>query len=243
MNASNYFEELQKKITGHPGKPVFDALKVYDMSKFILDGNSSQLRQLICLLEDRKDPAQISGIDRRSHLQWLFGDVNRNFHNFLTAIATLVDHSRNLMKKNFVKPEHRAEYQIKVEAIFASDPLAQFLKKCRNYITHYAIPQIGLEEQFGLTGAGVESIELFIDLDHLETSFDWSAPSRQFIESNRPQIRMLKLVDDYELKSKSFYSELMLTFEKHLGRELSEVRSMMQESNNLWEQMTGVKHG
>src|ERR1035441_17498 len=174
MNASNYFEELQKKITGHPGKPVFDALKAYDMSKFILDGNSSQLRQLICLLEDTKDPAQIGALDQRPRLQWLFNDVNRHLHNFLTSITTLVDHTRNLMREDFIKSEHREEYQNRVNGVFASDPLTQFLQDLRNYITHYAIPHIGLEEQFGLTGAGVETIKLFIDLDHLETGFKWS---------------------------------------------------------------------
>lgn len=243
MSAPDNFGELQKRITSHPGKLIFDALRVYDMSKFILDGNSIQLRQLICILEDPKDPAQIGGIDRRSHLQWLFGDVNRHFHNFLTSITTLVDHTRNLMKKDFVKPEHRQEYQLKVKAVFATDPLTQFLQDFRNYITHYAIPHIGLEEKISSTNAVPEPIKLFIDLDHLETRFNWSSPSRKFIEMNRPKMRMLKLVDDYGLKSKNFYDELMLTFQKHLGRELHEVRSMMQESNNRWEKMTGVKHG
>jgi len=243
VSANDYFGELQNRILGHPGKPIFDALRVYDMSKFILDGNTLMLRQLICILEDPKDPAQISGVDRRSHLQWLFGDVNRHFHNFLTSITTLVDHTRNLMKEDFVTIQHRQEYQLRVKTVFATDPLSQFLQDCRNYTTHYSVPHIGLEERFSVTAGGVDAIELFIDLDHLETRFHWSSPSRKFIEHNKPKIRMLKLVDDYGLKSKVFYDDLMLTFQKHLGRELNEVRSMMQESNNLWEKMTGVKHG
>ena len=238
MNASdNYFDELQERIKSHPGKPVFEALRIYDMSKFILDGNSSQLRQLICILEDPKDPAQIVGVDRRTYLQWLFVDVNRHLHNFLTSITTLIDHTRSLMDEDFVKPEHRQEYQIKVEAVFANDPLAQFLKKFRNYITHYEIPHIGLDIQFGSIAAGVEPRQLFIELDQLKDGFDWSPASRKFIEMNKPKMRMLKLVDDYGLKSKNFYDELMLTFQKHLGRELNEVRSMMQESNELWTKM------
>jgi hypothetical protein len=233
-DADNYFHQLQERIKGHPGKPIFDALRVYDMSKFIFDGNSSQLRQLIRMLEDPKASLQMMSDERRSQLQWLFNDVNRHIHNFLTSITTLVDHTRNLMREDFIRPQHREEYQIKVKAVFATDPLAQFLRDFRNYLTHYAIPHIGLQKRFGSSGADGEPGELFIDLDHLETKFHWSSPSRQFIETNKPQIRMLKLVDDYEQKSKTFYDELMLTFQKHLGRELNEVRSMMQESNDLW---------
>jgi hypothetical protein len=177
------------------------------------------------------------GMDRRQHLQWLFNDVNRHIHNFLTSITTLVDHTRNLMKEHFIKPEHWEEYQNKVRTVFASDPLAQFLQDFRNYITHYEVPHIGLEKQFGSTLTDAKPGELIIDLDHLASGFHWSAPSRKFIEANKPQIRMLKLVDDYELKLKSFYDELMLSFQKHLGRELGEVRSMMQESNDLWTKM------
>jgi hypothetical protein len=126
--ADNYFHELQERIKKHPGKKVFDALRAYDMSKFILDGNASRLRQLICLLEDTKDPAQIMGMERREHLQWLFNDCNRHIHNFLTSITTLIDHTRNLMKADFIKIEHREEYERKVKSVFAGDPLAQFLQ-------------------------------------------------------------------------------------------------------------------
>jgi hypothetical protein len=110
-------------------------------------------------------------------------------------------------------------------------------------MTHYAIPHLSLQEQYGSTDTNPEPLKLLIDLDHLEARFHWNSPSRKFIEISKPEIRMLKLVDDYGLKSKNFYDELMLTFQKYLGRELQEVRSMMQESNNLWEKMTGVKHG
>jgi hypothetical protein len=232
-----YFDQLQEKIKSHPGKSIFDATQVYGVSLNILFGNCNQLRQLICLLEDPKDPAKIMGIDRRSHLQNLFDETNRHLHNFLASITTLVDHTRNLMGESFVKTEHRQEYQMKVEAMFTNDPLAQFLKNFRNYITHYAIPHIGLQHQFSTTGTGIETIQLFIDLDKLEMDFDWSAPGRRFIEQNKPQIQMLKLVDGYEIKARSFTDELMATFRKHCGQELNEIVSLMQESNDFWQTM------
>jgi len=121
--------------------------------------------------------------------------------------------------------------------VYVTDPLTQFLQDFRNSITHYAIPHIGLEQRVGSTHSEPEPIKLFIELDHLEARFNWSSPGRQFIETNRPKMRMLKLADDHGLKSKSFYDGLMHTFQKHLGRELNEVRSLMQESNNLWTKM------
>ena len=138
------------------------------------------------------------------------------------------------MKRDFVKNDHQHEYQTTVKTIFASDPLAQFLQDFRNYITHYAIPSIGFTKQLGLSLADSEPGELYVDLAHLEKKFNWSAPSRKFIEQNKPQIRMLKLVDDYEIKARSFTDEFMAMFRKYRGQELDEVVALMQESNDLW---------
>jgi hypothetical protein len=235
MNAADkYFDELQERIKKHPGKPIFDATQVYGTSLNFLFGNCNQLRQLLRVLEDPKDPTNFTGFDNRQQRQSLFDETNRHFHNFLTSITTLVDHTRNLMKEDFIESQHREEYQGKVKTVFASDPLAQFLQDFRNYITHYAIPHIGLEKRFHASGTGADPGELFIDLDHLESKFHWSVPSRKFIESNKPKIRMLKLVDDYEFKARAFTDELMATFRKHRGKELDEVVALMQESNNLW---------
>jgi hypothetical protein len=201
--ATQDFQNLQERIKAHPGKKIFDALRAYDMSKFILDGNTFQLRQLILTLEDPKDPAQLMGNDSQQRLRWLFNDVNRHIHNFLTSITTLIDHSRHLMDEDFIKTEHREEYQNKVRIVFASDPLTRFLQDFRHYITHYEIPHIGLKKQFGSLADGKPG-ELYIALDHLALGFNWTSSSRKFIDANKPEIRMLKLVDDYELKLKFF---------------------------------------
>jgi hypothetical protein len=244
VNADDkYFDQLQERIKSHPGKPVFDALQVYGVSLNFLFGNCNQLRQLLHLLENPTDPANFTGFDNRQHRQSLFDETNRHFHNFLTSITTLVDHTRHLMKRDFVKKDHQHEYQITVKTIFASDPLTQFLQDFRNYITHYAIPSIGYTKQLGSPLADSKPGELYIDLAHLEKRFNWSASSRTFIEQNKPKIRMLKLVDDYEVKARSFTDDFMAMFRKYRGQELNEVVALMQESNNLWEKMTGVKHG
>ena len=54
---------------------------------------------------------------------------------------------------------------------------------------------------------------------------------------------MLKLVDDYEMKARSFTDELMASFRKYRGHELNEVVSLMQESNDLWTKMIGEMTG
>ena len=73
MSAPDYFWQLQERIKSHRGKPVFDALRVYEVSVNFLAGNSNQLRQIVSVLEDPKNSLQIMSQDRQAHFQGLLG--------------------------------------------------------------------------------------------------------------------------------------------------------------------------
>jgi hypothetical protein len=151
------YEESNQEILRHEGKQMLEALASYGVSKNILSGNGIQLRQLLVWLEDPNDPLRIQTMAGRGVLQDLFGEVIRLFHNFLTSVTTFIDHTRNLVgtegeekgKRSqsgapFICAEHRREHQRKVEAAFTNDPLARFIKECRNSVTHHALPLAGL---------------------------------------------------------------------------------------------------
>jgi hypothetical protein len=216
-----------EKLEIHRGTPILQALKNYDTSGRILSGNAQQIRQLVKLLEDPADPIKTSGFDQRKRLFEFFDEVIRPFHNYLASITTLVDHTRNLMKENFVNKEHYLEYQGIVSEFFAKDPFTKFMQDFRNYMTHHAIPVIGVPEASVLPEADSKSPELIVDLDHLAKWDRWSIPSRKFIEANRPGIRMLKLVDDYERKIIVFQQELKKSFYRHYGQEIGDALAII----------------
>lgn len=84
------------------------------------------LRSLTTQLEDLSDPLKIDGIAQRERLQALFSEVTRLLHNFATGGSTLIDHTRNLMKEDFITEEHRSEYNTHVDQTFAHHPLQNF---------------------------------------------------------------------------------------------------------------------
>lgn len=230
MNTDNA-HGLYDKINSHLGTRILEALRAYGVSARILFGNCRQLRHLIQVLEDPTDPAKVMGYDQRDQLQGLFDEAIRHFHNYLASIATLVDHTRNLMKEDFVKAEHIQEYQNKVDTAFATDPFTQFMKDFRNYMMHHAIPGIGLNKTFGSPEADSKPAELNIDLVHLAKWDKWTAPSRKFIEANKPEIRMLKLVNDYEQKVIAFHEEFGSSFQRYYEQEIGGALALMHEWN------------
>jgi len=132
------------------------------------------------------------------------------------------------MREDFVKSEHREEYQTQVDIVFANDPFTQFMQDFRNYITHRAIPIVGLAVRFG---AERHAAELNVDLEEMADWGSWSALSRQFIELHKPKVRILKLLDDYEQKAKNFNERLGIMFQKHYESEVNAALLLMREWN------------
>ena len=99
----------------------------------------------------------------------------------------------------------------------------------RDYMTHYAIPIVGITKTFGSPNAASRPAELNVDLNHLAKWGGWTAPSKKFINANRPKIRMLKLVDDYEHKVRVFHEEFGQSFQRYYEPEINEVLALTQK--------------
>lgn len=231
MNADDS-REFYQKIRNHTGNKILEALFVYGISVRIFSGNSHQIRQLIKILEDPADPAKIMGYENLERCRSLFDELIRHFHNFLSSITTLVDHTRNLMKEDFVKSEHRQEHQSKIGAMFATDPFTQFMQDFRDYMTHNTVPILGIAMTLGSQQTSFNAREIFVDLNHLKKGHKWTAPSKKFIEANKPTIRMLKLVDDYEQKVMVFHEEIRGMFQRYYEPVINEALALNQKWND-----------
>ncbi len=221
--------DLFGEIERHPGTRILNELRAYGTCIRILGGNGLQLRMLIKTLEDPSDPAGIRSYDRRSHCHNLLGETVRLFHNFLTSISTLIDHTRNLMKRDFIQANHANEYQALVNTTFATDPFAKFMQDFRDYVTHRAIPIVGLTTRIGKQDDCISEVE--IDLKELADWRGWTGPSRAFIATQGERIRLLKLIDDYEFKAKGFNDRFGELFNKYYQPQITPALTLMREWN------------
>lgn len=220
------FKNLHSQILVHPGKRILDGLKAYQFSKDIFARNALDLRTLTIQLEDISDPLKIDDIAHRQRLQSLFSEVTRLLHNFATGGSTLIDHTRNLMKEDFISEVHRSEYNAHVDQTFAHHPLAKFLKDFRNYVAHYAVPNITLTIQFQ---PHIKTLHL--DIAPMLTWHGWGPHARSFMTAHAPSLRVLDLVNQYEDMVKSSYDIQMRSFLTHYAKQINEVRALIQQWN------------
>lgn len=216
-------------INAHPGKRILDALHAYRATADVLAGNARQLRKLTQSLEDPADPLEIGPMGERAKLQRLFGEVFRLFHNFLSSVKTLIDHTRNLVNEEFVTKAHRSEYEASIRQEFASDPLARFMQDFRNYVLHHAVPKIELTQHFF---PEPRHIELNIDATAMLASPRWTVAARSYLEEHQPKLRILHLLDSYETKAKTFHEHFAKRFRHHYEGDIAAAVALIEEWNS-----------
>lgn len=221
--------DLLDLINAHPGKRILDALHAYGATTDVLAGNARQLRTLIQSLEDPADPLEIGPMGERAKLQRLFGEVFRLFHNFLSSVKTLIDHTRNLVNEDFVTEAHRSEYEASVQQEFASDPLARFMQDFRNHVLHHAVPKIELTHRFL---PEPRQIELNIDATAMLASARWTVTARSYLQEHQPKLRILHLLDGYETKARTFHEHFAERFRQYYQADLKAVSALMKEWNS-----------
>ena len=185
-----------------------------------------ELCRLATALEDLNDPLKIHGVEQRERLQGLFNEVVRFLHNFSAGALALVDHTRVLMKENFITEQHRFENQARIDQNLKEAPLGKFVQDFRNYVLHCGIPHIALNWELK-----TEKWKLNLTLTPMLMWNGWTEHARSFIEAHKPAVQILYIVNRYEEIIRSFHEAVFQSFETHYKTPLTEARLLMQQSN------------
>lgn len=147
----------------------------------------------------------------------------RYIHNFLAAAKTMIDHTRNLMKSDFISQEHSSAYQAEVERVF-SDDLARFISDFRNYTVHYGVPRTA--HSYSLME---DKCEVALVLSGIKEWDGWKSKSRAFLNSHPNEIRLLWLVGSYQKKAMDFNVWFVKSFTMYYGELFREYDSITGE--------------
>jgi len=147
-------------------------------------------------------------------------EATRRLYNYLSSIASLADHTRNLLK-SYEGQEFAVEYATRLRLVTGLKEFA-FLKDLRNYAAHYQIPPIGY-----IVGTSnlIDSDVAFLPLIYTGDLFDydgWSTGSKRYMKENFPNIELIKLVSVYAQSINDLYEWLFEQFGKLHGNDLED---------------------
>ncbi|MEO7098248.1 MAG: hypothetical protein ABI162_02720 [Luteolibacter sp.] len=206
------FEDLDQ----HPANALMLALFGYGTTKDILSVNSFEVLRFIEEIESGRFSKIAFDQARRMEYRDFENHMIRYLHNFLAAVKTMVEHTRNMMRGDSISPKHRLEYQEQIKIRF-SDDLSKFVEDFRNYTLHFGLPKIS-----HICTIPEEKWQIALNLHQLHDWEGWTARSKNFIATHPEQIRLAWLVSSYLQKAMEMHEWLIQSFMKHYNQEFEE---------------------
>lgn len=192
----NKIKAARADIFESPGAPLRKELAAVARSYRLFHGNAAELERFLAQYDDPVARHELWVERNRDCFDAFLDEVDRLFHNFLAAAATLRDHTRNLWDK-YPPPDPAltAQYEKRVKEAFADSPLVQFVQRLRNYTSHTKLP-LALGRFSWTPEAGEKSTTILPKASLLEWD-GWTTTARRFIESHAGDLDLRQILWDY----------------------------------------------
>ncbi len=200
----------------HPANALKFALISYSSTKDILSMNGYDVLRFIQEIESGRFSEIAFDKSRRMEYRDFENHLIRYFHNFLAAVKTVVEHTRNMMRSDLIAEEHRLEYIEEVKNRF-SDNMSKFIEDFRNYTLHFGLPKIS-----HVCSIPEETWQVSLNLNELHDWDGWTSRSKEFMREHLEQIRLSWLVAAYQKKAMEMHEWLVLSFTRHYGHHFEE---------------------
>lgn len=155
-------------------------------------------------LKKYEDPDFFIRLQKEDYLEY-FKVVNKDLHNFLASVKTLVDHTRAVVEDIYSEDsDFRKKYDIEIQEKFVKIQLVSFIQNLRNYTLHRKIPFVEAEMNFNVD-KGFENRILLSKNELLEWS-KWPSNAKAYLKSLPEKFSLFDVVNEYKKIVINFYN-------------------------------------
>lgn len=197
--------ELMQELWQMPEYILYQSVQGLDLSIYTFHKNYVALNTILTFLSS-DERADLFFVRRnRDKLSAVGREVVCHIHNYVASALSLIDHTRNLYNKLYAPGQQFPEYQTRVRAEFAQDPLAQFVVSLRQYCQHYKAPEITVETTYpnGFNARPVRRI--LLALSDLQTFDGWRPKAREYLQTITKAVDIHEVATAYRDKVMAFY--------------------------------------
>jgi hypothetical protein len=200
--------------------------------------NAQELIEITRRVNDPDEGLRLMSMDNREAGQQTHREVTRRVHNFVAAALTLVEHTRIFMREHYGDTPTFDQYQTKVVAEFAQDPLVRFVQDMRNFMLHRGLPNSEMFMNFESnpdlpTGGGELTTGIRIRAAPLLEWRNWSGPAETFIENSGEFVDIRAFAEDYTDKIVVFHDWLQVALDQLHTSDLDELRALQRSLDEL----------
>jgi hypothetical protein len=224
--------ELGNEIQQLPGfKLYYQDLKGLEISLYIFNRNYQDLNTVINFITTDPRGEMLHAVENRDKLEVFGYEAISRIHNYVAAVLSLLDHTRNLYKKLYEGTNLFPEYQERIDKDFKNDALSKFVQDLRRYFQHYKSPIVMFTTTFDSNWKPIVTIS--IPLNDLLAFKDWSAPAKKYLSTIQEKVDVLEVATAYRDKVIDFYTWFRLRQEEIHAVELKELDDKKDELREL----------
>ena len=222
--------ELFKRIHASDGMRFINQQHERSFSYNIFQGNMNELLAALGMLDNFSVGMKLMSENYREDGIQFHREANRLFHNFLASAMTLINHTRNFMKRRYKDMPVFQAYTQKVQSDLANDPLCRFIQELRNYLLHNELPHSSMSLKIERDKKAESTIS--IDIEKLLEWQEWSKVGRSYLENCSKVIKMSVFVSEYCKKIIEFHKwldEALISAHKKQLDELEALQKLYQK--------------
>lgn len=243
QNQGKWIAEEWERIRASDAWRVHSALEELDFVVRLHMGNFLALKRWTKDVEVGGDHEAVPHIlqlwsqDNRQQFEAVLLEANRHLHNFLASASTLVDHTRNHVKRLYNGTAFYDEYKAVTTQRFAQSPLCRFVHLLRNYNLHYQFPFVmgGMSIQCDPPGQ-VKTVKTQMALrsEALLRWPKWDRYALEYLLASDKEVPIERLSNDYMIAIGDFYDWLR-------SRELTLQQSVLSRLDDRVEQVQAIE--
>lgn len=183
------------------GYKIVSKLNHIGYSHNIFIQNSNELEST---LQKYENPDFSIPLQKENYREY-FKIVNKDLHNFLASVKTLVDHTRAVVTDLYPEnSEIRVKYNTEIKSKFENNPLVSFVQDLRNYTLHRKIPYVNAEMNYSIDKGFESSIKL--EKSELLEWSGWKKIAKEYLEQLPEKFSLLAIMSDYKSIVINFYN-------------------------------------
>lgn len=192
------YDALREEFRQSDGYRIRHDLIAIQVTYYAFETNFEELDCLIRLHYKLKSESKLGDFHDREPLQNLLIELTRRLHNFVFAAKSLVEHTRNFIKRWYGgNAAINAEYSAEIASCFGSMGIGAFTADLRNFFAHSTSPFL-ISRTAGSHPSPSEPLySLGLDTAGMNQQREWSAGAAQYIGTHKDDVDLGIYVEEY----------------------------------------------
>ena len=230
--------EILERLKGMPGQRIRDAiLELETPVASILVPNFWELDRHLEWYERGTVAWMPQSEEHERLINQYLRETLRLIHNLVAATKTVVDHTRNILRREW--PDESSAVRTEFEAekrVFTNDGRLMVMQGLRNFVLHYKLPAV-LANDTWTPETGMVSRIRISTASLLESKEVWTSEAKHYLRNAGDTIELRPLAREYVERALDLQNRAIKSIETHEAGKLGPWKGLAEQIASHWREV------